>query len=66
MKPNTTMKSKKYSNISHHNNPYNKALTSWGSRYGKNGLIRHNIMREDEEFFQEHLEHVKKNQSINL
>jgi hypothetical protein len=41
-----------------------KALTQWGLRYNKNGYIKSNILKEDQQFFEEHADHIKQKQSI--
>jgi hypothetical protein len=36
-------------------------ISEWGYRYGKNGSITGYSLKEDEQLFKEHQEHIKKN-----
>ena len=41
-------------------------VTDWYYRYGRSGYIRQYILDEDEAFFKEHLEALKKNEKFNF
>lgn len=60
----TTYNNKYTSSSNYQNNLFNNTnCKEWSYRYGRNGVIRNNIIKEDDDLFREHTDNMNKKKS---